>query len=183
MSDLEPRAEQWIEPYWNAEHLRRARDWLVVLQPEVDEASRLAALTHDMERHFRGGRSVSLDDPAGEPVYHDQHSRRSAQIVGAWLRAEGADDELANRVEELVRLHETGGTPEADLVQAADSLSFLEVNPALVESWVRDGRCSRERGAEQLRWMFERIRVERARELGRPLFEGALARLSRVSAE
>jgi hypothetical protein len=177
VSDLERRAEEWIAPYWNAEHLRRARDWLVELEPAADEAARLAALTHDMERHFPGGPSVSLEDPAGEALYRDEHSRRSAEIVGAWLRAEGADDELARRVGELVLLHETGGTPEADLVQAADSLSFLEVNPALVESWVRDGRCSRERGAEQLRWMFDRMRVERARELGRPLLEDAVARV------
>jgi hypothetical protein len=177
VSDLEPRAEEWIAPYWNAEHLRRARDWLIVLEPDADEASRLAALTHDMERHFPGGRSVSLDDPAGEPVYRDEHSRRSAEIVGAWLRSEGADEELASRVEELVLLHDTGGSPAADLVQAADSLSFLEVNPAVVEGWVREGRCSPERGADQLRWMFDRIQVERARELGRPLLERAVARL------
>ena len=177
MSDLERRAEEWITPYWNAEHLRRTRDWLVELAPGADEAARLAALTHDMERHFPGGPSVSLEDPVGEPLYNDEHSRRSAEIVAAWLRDEGADDDLARRVEALVLLHETGGTPDADLVQAADSLSFLEVNSGLVESWVRDGRCSRERGVEQLRWMFDRMRVERARELGRSLLEDAVARV------
>ena len=153
------------------------RDWLLELEPDAGEAARLAALTHDMERHFPGGPANSLDDPADEPTYRRLHSERSAGFVTRWLRDQGADEELTGAVETLVLLHETGGSPEADLVQAADSLSFLEVNAALVESWVRDGRCSAERGAQQLQWMFDRMQVERARGLGRPLLESALARL------
>ena len=52
---LEDRALVWIEPYWNAEHLVRTRDWLLELDPGASEALRLAAVTHDMERHFPGG--------------------------------------------------------------------------------------------------------------------------------
>ena len=45
-----------------------------------------------------------------------------------------------DEVEALVRVHEEGGWPEADLVQAADSLSFLETMVPLVVGWVQAGR-------------------------------------------
>jgi len=173
---LAERAEFWIGPYWNARHLVRTRDWLLELEPEPGEALVLAALTHDMERHFPGGPTFA---PAtmtpDEPSYRTEHSERSAGIVGEWLRGQGGDEELVTEVEELILLHETGGSPEADLLQAADSLSFLEVNPDLVAAWALEGRCSKERSKEQLTYMFERIRLDRARELARPLYEEGLA--------
>ncbi len=63
----------WIEPYWNAEHLVRTRDWLLELEPDASEALRLAALTHDMERHFPGG---PVDGPG------QRHRRRTRSTDG-----------------------------------------------------------------------------------------------------
>ena len=40
-------------------------------------------------------------------------------------------------MEALVRVHEEGGWPEANVVQAADSLSFLETMVGLVAGWIR----------------------------------------------
>jgi hypothetical protein len=152
-----------------------------VLAADAAEALRLAALTHDIERHFPGGPHVNLADPPDEPTYRDAHSRRSADFIDAWLREQGAAESLVGDVRRLVLLHEWGGTPAADLVQAADSLSFLEVNPPLVERWVEEGRCSVERGVAQHRWMLERIRLEPARLLAEPLYETAVRRLSGAS--
>ena len=59
---LEEEALVWVEPYWNAEHLVRTRDWVVELEPQAGEAVRLAALTHDMERHVPGGPVQDLTD-------------------------------------------------------------------------------------------------------------------------
>lgn len=168
-------ADRWIDPYWNAEHLRRTLHWLLVLDPGAPEAARIAALTHDMERHFPGGRSF---DPATmaphDEEYRVEHSERSARIVGEWLRDQGAEESLVVEVCHLIELHEVGGTPQADLVQAADSISFLETNAGLVRSWVTDGRCGPERAAQQHERMFERIRIARASELARPIYERAL---------
>jgi len=180
VSSLEDRAEIWIEPYWNADHLVRTRDWLLELQPSADEAMRLAALTHDMERHFPGGPVEDLAfAPEENREYRRLHSERSARIVGDWLRAEGADA-LVVEVERLVVAHETGGSPDEDLVQAADSLSFLEVNPYVLVRWYTSGRCGRERAKAQARWMLERIKVPRARELAEPLYEEAIAAVERA---
>ena len=178
---LEDRALVWIEPYWNAEHLVRTRDWLLKLDPGASEAARLAAVTHDMERHFPGG---PVEDLGREPEENDEyrrlHSERSAVIVGDWLCGEGAPEELVQDVRRLILAHETGGAPDEDLVQAADSLSFLEVNAGVVVRWFTSGRCGPERSKAQLRWMLERIRVPRARELAQPLYEEAVAVVDRA---
>jgi hypothetical protein len=178
---LDVRARAWIEPYWNANHLVRTRDWLLELEPNAGESLRLAALTHDMERHFPGGPERDLTvSPPDDPEYNRRHSERSARIVGEWLRTEGADDALAGEVERLVRTHEIGGQTDEDLVQAADSLSFLEVNGTLVAGWFTSGRCSRDRAKAQLRWMYDRIRLAEARQPARPLLEEALAVVDRA---
>jgi Domain of unknown function (DUF4202) len=169
------RAERWIEPYWNAEHLRRTAHWVLVLDSDAGETLRLAALTHDMERHFPGGPVQNLTLPPESDVeYWREHSERSARIVGEWLRGEGAPETTIAEVERLVHLHEVGGDHDADVLQAADSLSFLEVNVDVPYAWARRGDCDLERARAQHTWMFERIRVPAARELAGPLYEGAL---------
>jgi hypothetical protein len=175
VSSLERRAETWIGPYWNARHLVRARDFAVALDPDASDAVRIAALTHDIERHFPGGPQF---DPAtmapDDKAYNREHPERSARIVGDWLVGEGADDALVAEVRELVRLHEWGGTPAADLLQAADSLSFFDVNRGLTAGWVRDGRASVAQARAKLDWMLDRIRLERARDLALPLYARAV---------
>ena len=99
---------------------------------------RLATLTHDMERAFGGPDAIPIK--MSDRAYEEAHSNRSARIVGEWLRANGADDELAAQVEELIRVHEWGGSPDANLVQAADSLSFLETNIDLMLGFVKNGQ-------------------------------------------
>jgi hypothetical protein len=181
VSDLLERARVWVQPYWNARHLERTLDWLLVLEPGASESMLLAALTHDMERHFPGGPVI---DPATMPPadesYRRGHSERSARIVGEWLRGEGASESTVADVERLILAHETGGEPDEDLIQAADSLSFLEVNVDLVAQWFRDGRCERDRAEAQLTYMYERIRVPPAVALARPLYEEGLGVVARA---
>ena len=174
---LEEQALDWIEPYWNAEHLRRTRDWLLELDPGASEALRLAALTHDIERHFPGGPTNDLTvAPEDDMEYRRLHSERSARFVREWLREQGADSALVGDVERLIVAHEVGGGTDEDVLQAADSLSFLEVNIGLPATWASEGRCSLQRGIDQHRWMFERIRIPRARELAVPLYEQVVRR-------
>jgi hypothetical protein len=171
------RALGWIEPYWNAEHLRRTDHWLRVLEPGASTALRLAALTHDMERQFPGGPQEDLANPPEANLdYRREHAERSARIVGEWLRTEGAGEQLVHDVERLISLHEVGGDPDADLLQAADSISFLEVNVDLPDLWLAEGRCDLARGLDQHRWMFERIKLDPARALARPFYEQTMAR-------
>jgi hypothetical protein len=113
-----------------------------------------------MERSVPGGREFDPGTMAPhDEAYCKEHSERSARIVGDWLVAQGAGDELVAQVRALIELHEIGGTPEADLVQAADSLSFLETNAGLVRGWVDQGRCGLDRARQQHKRMLERIQV------------------------
>jgi hypothetical protein len=172
---LERAAEAWIRPYTDAHHLRRTRDWAMRLQPAAPLAVRLAALTHDMERHLEGGPAI---DPAtmepDDAQYLRAHAERSSAIVTGWLREQGASGELVATVADLVRHHEVGGSPAADLVQAADSLSFLETKRSLMQRWLAEGRCDLVRAERQPLWMAERIRIPAARRFAEPLLADTL---------
>jgi carbon-monoxide dehydrogenase small subunit len=176
-------AQQWvIDKYpYNSRHLLKSLEWVDTIAPDAAEAVRLAALTHDMERAFPGP-DQPIAHTLGDPSYDEAHSERSARIVGIWLREQGADAALIGDVEALVRVHEAGGWPEANLVQAADSLSFLETNIGLFLSFIQSGRYSTEEVAWKLRYTYERIRVPHARDLARPMFEHAKAQLAAMTA-
>lgn len=182
MTELERKAEAFVAPYWNAHHLLNTRDWLIRLAPDASEALRVAALAHDCERMFAGGPVVDPSAPPDDARYLREHSERSARFAGDWLRREGATTAFVHAVEELVRLHEVGGRPDADLLQAADSISFLDVNGHVVLKWVEDGRATPAQARAKLDYMLDRIRVERAREFALPLYERARARLEEAAA-
>ena len=168
----------------HARHLERTLDWLLELDPRASEAARIAAATHDVERAYPDAAAgwdsaVSWDSPE----YNRWHQDRCADMVAAGLRERGADAELVRATEALVRVHEDGGWPEADRVQAADSLSFLETMVPAVAAWVSEGRAPRERAAGKLRHCVERISpgLPRARSLGEALLAPALSRLRAVN--
>jgi hypothetical protein len=173
--ELERRAEALVGGERNGPHLLRTRDWAVELDPDASEALRLAALLHDVDRHARdvplADQIAAWDDPAAVA----EHSARSARIAGKWLRAERAPEPLVEDVEALIRLHEVGGGSPADILQAADSLSFLEVNPAA--RWVRDGLAREDEAGRKLCAMHDRIRIEAAKEAAGVLLERALTEL------
>ena len=180
-SPLIDAARTWVTdryPY-NRHHLLKALEWLDRVAPDSSESVRLATLTHDMERAFSGP-----DQPViktlSDPEYERAHSVRSARIVGAWLREQAADDSLVDEVERLILAHEFGGWPEADLVQAADSLSFLETNIELFLGFVRSGRHPAHDVRKKFNQMFGRIQIPRLKLLAQPLIDRALQQLDSV---
>lgn len=177
-SSLLNSARQWVianYPY-NRDHLLRALEWVDRLNASASDAVRLATLTHDMERAFPGpDQPIALT--LGDPDYEHAHAARSARIVGAWLREQDASDAFIGEVDRLIRAHETGGWPEADLVQAADSLSFLEMNIDLFLGFARGGRYSSSEVRHKFEHTYERIRIPAVRELAHPLMLRALDKL------
>ena len=186
MSELLARAQAWIaDVHPHARHLERTLDWLVELDPEASEAARIAAATHDIERAYPDGASRWDSARDWDSVeYNRWHQDRCAEIVTAGLRERGAPNELASEVAGLVRVHEDGGWPEADLVQAADSLSFLETMVPTIIEWVQSGRAPHDRAAGKLRQMADRISPDlpRARELAVALLTPALSRVRAANA-
>ncbi len=183
LSSLQARTMDWVKSnYSNAEHLIRTEEWLMQLNPEASQSLRLAALTHDMERAFPGSDSPRADPSAGpdDPIYNNAHAQRSARVVGEYLREQGAEKSLLEEVKVLICAHEFGGWPEANLLQAADSLSFLEVNVSLFLSFLDlPARASTPAAVRaKFEWMYERIQLAEARQLAEPLYQRALERLA-----
>ena len=138
------RAQEWIaDVHPHARHLQRTLDWLLELDPEAGEAVRIAAVTHYIERAYPDG-AAGWDSARDwdSPEYNRWHQDRCAEMVAAGLLERCAGEALAGGVAEIVRVHEDGGWLDADLVQAADSLSFLETMVPLVLGWVETGRAS-----------------------------------------
>jgi hypothetical protein len=180
-------ARQWVTDVYtyNNYHLLKALDWLERIAPDASEVVRLATLTHDIERAFPGPDQPVQHAIKGfdDQVYNAAHAARSAHIVGAWLREQGGDEALVEEVERLIRAHEDGGWPEANLVQAADSLSFLDVNVDLFLGMVRAGKRTAEEMRVKLDYTYERIQVPHARELALPYYRRAIERLNALPLE
>lgn len=183
MDTVRDQARAWVCAWYpaGAQHLLKAEQWARRLKPDASEEVLLATLTHDMERAFPGPDSPIQDPQRGvdDPIYLRAHSDRSARFVRSYLQEQGAPLESIEQVIRLIQAHESGGDEEENLVQAADSLSFLEVNVDLFLRWLEAGDPSwtREAIKAKFTWMYERIRLEQARQLARPLYEEALRKL------
>jgi hypothetical protein len=180
MSELLPAARAWVVElrHPHERHLLRTEDWVVTLEPDASERLRLAAVLHDVERAIPApGTSWDSARDWDSPVYNRWHQDRSAEIAAGWLREQGASADLVDGVERLIRVHEDGGWPEADVLQAADSLSFLEVLAPLVVGWIESGRATPERGTAKVQSALDRIKPDmtHARELAEPMLREALA--------
>jgi hypothetical protein len=181
-SALLARAQAWVaEVHPHARHLERTHDWLLALDPDATEGMRIAAAVHDIERAYPDESSGwdSARDWDSE-AYNRWHQDRCAEIAARWLREQGSPAELVAEVEALVRVHEDGGWREADLVQAADSLSFLETMVGLVVGWVETGRAPRASAEAKLRHSVQRMnpQLTRAREFAAPMYEDGLRRVA-----
>jgi len=157
------------EVHPSAPHLVRTLEWVERLAPDAGEALRVAAVVHDAERAYpEPGQRLNARDHWDLEAYVRWHQDRSASIAAEWLAARGAPPALVEDVRRLVEVHELGGWPEADVLQAADSLSFLETMPPELASWPE------ERAVGKLHHMAARVRVGRdlaAERLPRALME------------
>jgi hypothetical protein len=180
LKTLRDQAREWVCAHYEhgGKHLLQTEVWLQRLKPEASEEMLLAALTHDMERAFPGPDSPSLNpkDGVDNPVYNIAHSERSARFVSSYLREQGASQESIDEVARLIRSHEYGGDGDENLVQASDSLSFLEVNVDVFLGWMDAGDDKWNANAVRAKfiWMYERIQIPQARDLARPMYEEAM---------
>jgi len=140
------------------EHARDTRAWLLRLKPDADAALQIAALGHDIERSIRE-RKVKRSYFRDYDAFKRAHAENSAAILKEILMKYDLDREWIDRVIDLVRRHETGGTPDADILKDADSLSFFRVNLPLYFL-----RHTPEETTFRIRWGYARL-SPRARSL------------------
>lgn len=177
-NETELGALEWLDGFYSLEHLLCTRVWTIKLCADAAAELKFAALVHDAERFFPGG-PTSTPSKFDDPDYLFAHSTRSANIVEAWLRERRPPpgEDYIGQVRRLILRHEIGGGWDADILQAADSLSFLETFDWLTVDWVRSGRYTIAQAKEKLDFTVERIRPSLAVRHALPLYERALRML------
>jgi len=162
-------------------HFERTVYWVKELKSDADEALLISAMGHDIERAFR------KDDMMEKKLSHGFdskkflrfHEERGAEILGDFLRKQGAEDSLIEKVKLLVSRHEEGGSDEQNLLRDADSVSFFENT---VPYFLSDKKI-KEVGIDNIKikinWMYNRMTSERAKEIARGWYEGALEMVMR----
>ncbi|MET0104429.1 MAG: DUF4202 family protein [Sedimenticola sp.] len=106
-------------------HAENTVEWLVRLRPNANLALLLAALGHDIYRAIPDRvRCKAFDD---YDAFKAAHAERSAALLADIFSECGVEEAIAREACRLVRLHEVGGDPDADLLRDADSLSYFDV--------------------------------------------------------
>ena len=108
-------------------HSKNTLKWLLKLKPDADEALKIAALGHDIERAIEE-RKVKREDYKSYDQFKDSHALNSAKIIAEIMKDCKIDQELIDDVFFLVRHHESGGNSRANVLRDADTISFFNVN-------------------------------------------------------
>jgi hypothetical protein len=135
-------------------HAESTLAWLLKLKPGADDALRLAALGHDVERaiearRVRKNRFRTFDE------FKEAHASNSAEILRSILEECRVDEHVRLEVCRLVRLHEAGGDERSDILKNADALSYFQDNLPLY--FARNGWMETKRRAM---WGYARLSPE-----------------------
>ncbi|MGB7002614.1 MAG: DUF4202 family protein [Halobacteriota archaeon] len=108
-------------------HSKNTLEWLLKLKPDADDALKIAALGHDIERAI-AERKVRREDYKDYDEFKEAHASNSAKILAEIMKECNISKKLADEIVFLVCHHETGGTRRVDILRDADSISFFHVN-------------------------------------------------------
>ncbi len=108
-------------------HSKNTLEWLLKLNPDADEALKIAALAHDIERAIEN-RKVKRKDYKDYDKFKNAHALNSANISVEIMKKFDISTELTNNVFHLIRFHETGGSRRVNILRGADGISFYHVN-------------------------------------------------------
>lgn len=131
-------------------HAENTLRWLVRLAPDADDALRIAALAHDIER-ARASR-LRQEQFNDYDAFKAQHAETGAQMTEAILAEHGVEPAVRVEACRLIGRHEFGGDPRSDLLKDADSLSYFDHNLPLY--FAREGW---EATLRRARWGYQRL--------------------------
>ncbi len=165
-------------------HLERTVHWLKYLRPSADEALRIAAYSHDVERAFRNNKTYNTikqsDAGFSDPRHLIHHQTQGAEIMASFLKENGAPHELIDRVYLLISKHEVGGNDDQNLLKDADSISYFENQ---IDSFLpkKIEEVGKEKVRAKFEWMFGRITSESAKKIAQPMFDRAINKLEDIA--
>ncbi len=159
------------------DHFKRTAYWIKKLEPDADEALRIAAIAHDIERAFSplGGDQSKREKETGfhHIDYLRHHQEEGAKIIERFLAQNSADKKLIERVKMLISRHEEGGTRDQNLLKDADSISFFENNISFfLEHKIY--KAGKENVRKKFEWMYKRITSNKAKKIAEPFYEKAM---------
>lgn len=146
-------------------HAEGTLRWLLKLMPDADDALRLAALGHDIDRAIEAQR-IRKNGFSNFDEFKAAHASNSAEILAAILDDCGVSEATHVEACRLVRLHETGGDERSDVLKNADALSFFQDNISLyfqrngIEETKRRALWGYGRLSPELRPIVKRFRFE-----------------------
>ena len=137
---------------FDLEHARIVLKWVLRLKPDADEALKIAAIAHDIDRAITGITEKDLKDYSQINVFKKDHSLRSAQFIREILEKHGYDTQIISKVVHLVENHEFGGDNESDILRDADSIAYFEYN---IPGYLK--RNGKERTIGKIKFMYNRL--------------------------
>jgi len=140
-------------------HARLVLKWVCELKPDADEALKIAALSHDIDRAITGITEKDLKDFSQLDEFKKEHSLRSAKFICDILSKHDYPIVIIEKVKHLVENHEFGGDMETSILTDADSLAYFDYN---VPSYLK--RNGEERAKEKIKFMYDRL-SEKAKNL------------------
>jgi len=155
-------------------HFERTIYWVKQLKPNADEPILIAAYAHDIARAFRKKNSEETfkDKEFNDSGILKEHQEEGAQIITEFLKREDYNENLINRVYNMIRYHEEGGDEESNLIKDADSISYLEINAIkhikLVYIFGKD------KIKNKIDWMYNRISSQKAKLLAGSYYKKAI---------
>ena len=161
-------------------HFQRTIYWLLQLKPDADEPMKIAAYAHDIERAFN---PISMDffktHELNNSTYLTKHQKGGAKLMSKFLRKYHYSEKDIQRVAEMIKFHEVGGTFESDLIKDADSISYFENNaPNHIEKFGRI--LGKEKTRVKYDFMFNRITSFKAKDIARPMYKKAINLLNKI---
>ena len=108
-------------------HSKNTLNWVLKLKPDADEALKVAALGHDIDRAI-DERKIKRDDYTNYDEFKQAHALNSAKILTQMMNECNISKKLIDNVFFLVQHHETGGDGRTDVLKDADIISFFDVN-------------------------------------------------------
>lgn len=142
----------------DSKHSKLTLKWLLKLKPDADEALKIAALSHDIDRAVTGITEKDLTESEHRKKYYSfkkKHALRSAKIIADIMRKRGYDRKIIEKVEHLVKKHEVGGDEETDALRDADSISYFDYNVYLYLK-----NMGKEKTKKKIEIMYNRMSVK-----------------------
>lgn len=133
-------------------HSELVLKWVLNLKPTADEALKIAALSHDIDRAITKITEKDLKDYSKINEFKKEHSIRSAKFICDILKKHDYPKEIIEKVKHLVENHEFGGDEETDILTDADSLAYFDYN---IPSYFK--RNGEERAKEKIKFMYRRL--------------------------